>query len=190
MTLIPSELNHLSLAATVSQSHKFGTSFSQSIISPGVDSVSPFLFDPLPHLMSPVVTGAKHRVMDQTASSFSQKKTCKTCGVCRDSSQGPLGYSQHSLMTVLITFSDTILLLCHSPRLGGCSPLGDVTHSISGLRGLKLCSNSSLGMGRKGRCFSCLCLSSAFLYLGTFVCTSHMPLHDLQTRTLSFFLWV
>lgn len=34
-------------------------------------SVFPFLVDPLPHLMSPVVTGAKHRAVDQTAPTFS-----------------------------------------------------------------------------------------------------------------------
>lgn len=140
--------------------------------------------------MPPVVTGAKHRVMDQTALSFPQA----VWALQRLFSRCPWILSaltnDSSPHINCVAISDTILLICHSPRLGGCSPLGDVTHSISGLRELKLCSNSSLGMGAKGRCFSCLCLSSAFLYLGTFVCTSHMPLHDLQTRTLSFFLWV
>lgn len=82
VTLIPSELNRLLLAATISRSftffHEFSTNFSQSVwpmchtINPGRDSVFPFLFDPLPHLMSPVVTGAKHRVMGQTAPGSSQ----------------------------------------------------------------------------------------------------------------------
>lgn len=85
VTLIPSELNLLSLAATISQSfmffHRFNTNFSQSVlflwpmchtISPGMDSVFPLLFDPLPHLMSPVVAGAKHRVTAQTAPRSSQ----------------------------------------------------------------------------------------------------------------------
>lgn len=77
VTFIPSDLNNLSLPATVRWSfsffHKFGTNFSQLVLFPHhQSSVCPFLFDPLPHLMSPVVTGAKHRVVDPAAPSFSQ----------------------------------------------------------------------------------------------------------------------